>query len=325
MGRRSSSALAWIAAGLSLAAGIYFVVVLLGRSDRLYYPEHVQIVRFWITLSGVGAFGFAALGLALGRGQRLWPALQLGLAAGLGSLGAFLLADPAEWTWPVRAYRAAELEERMLDRYNLEQYAEAEALADRLLALDPDAVRAWIIKGGTRFYGGDYAAAASLFERAYALEPDAPYAIRNLGYAMVEIGQPKRAIELFQRLDPAGPGDRFALGRAHLYAGDYTQCLAALEGIPRELFRGAPAVLRAACSLALADSAPSPEARALGLERARRELRLGIEVEPPYWRGVISGDQPEKSMSFTRPLEILARLIEDPGVLKQAAPESTGG
>ena len=94
MSRRSSSTLAWIAAALSLASAVYFGVELLGRSDRLYYPDHVQIVRFWITLSGVGALGLTALGLALARGLRPWPALRVGLAAGLGSLGALLLADP---------------------------------------------------------------------------------------------------------------------------------------------------------------------------------------------------------------------------------------
>jgi DNA-binding transcriptional MerR regulator len=101
--------------------------------------------------------------------------------------------------------------------------AEAEALYQRALTLDPFLAIAYTNLGNIRFRRGDEVAAEGLYKKALSLDTAQPEAQYNLGYVMLERGQAAEAVEFFKGAiasDPQFADAYFNLAMAYEQAGD---------------------------------------------------------------------------------------------------------
>lgn len=98
--------------------------------------------------------------------------------------------------------RANELDE------NPVSLAEAAALYQRAIDVDPSLSIAYTNLGNVRFRQGDETAAVALYRRAIEIDEGQPEAHYNLGYVMLERGEPRPAVGFFERAIAADP--RFA-------------------------------------------------------------------------------------------------------------------
>jgi tetratricopeptide (TPR) repeat protein len=101
--------------------------------------------------------------------------------------------------------------------------AEAEALYQRALELDPWLAIAYTNLGNIRFRRGDEEAAEKLYRKALSLDAAQPEAQYNLGYVMLDRGRPGDAAEFFKGAiasDPQFADAYFNLAMAFEQAGD---------------------------------------------------------------------------------------------------------
>ncbi|MEO7054906.1 MAG: tetratricopeptide repeat protein [Rhizomicrobium sp.] len=68
------------------------------------------------------------------------------------------------------------------------------------LAIDPQAMEAWLLKGALSAASGQQEAALADFDRALAIKPDLPRALYNRALALIGLGRLTEAIESFDRL-----------------------------------------------------------------------------------------------------------------------------
>ena len=104
---------------------------------------------------------------------------------------------------------------------------EANAAADRALALDPDAARAHQVKGFILRAERRIPEAAHEFEIAIARDPNFAQAYDDLGAAQYRLGEPEKAIPLLEKALRLSPRDadvpfvEWHLGLAHLFQHHY--------------------------------------------------------------------------------------------------------
>jgi Flp pilus assembly protein TadD len=104
------------------------------------------------------------------------------------------------------------------------KYDESEALLTAALTADGDAPELWLTMGSTRREAGDDAKAAACYREALARRPDYTPALANLAEILADRGKPTEALELYDRVLRAEPGNpRARLNRAiiHLLTGDF--------------------------------------------------------------------------------------------------------
>jgi Flp pilus assembly protein TadD len=104
-------------------------------------------------------------------------------------------------------------------------YAEAEALAERALRLDPDLAEAWATLGLVRLYrDGDWNGAEREFRRALQLNPSYATAYHWYGTLLGARGDFQEALRMLRRaeeLDPISAPIRTSTGTVLYYARDY--------------------------------------------------------------------------------------------------------
>lgn len=87
----------------------------------------------------------------------------------------------------------------------VERPAEALAVFDALVALQPDSREGWIGKASAHFMLGDYSAAADAWERAVALPGQPPDMARHLAAAQLKAGRRSAALETLRAVLPQVP------------------------------------------------------------------------------------------------------------------------
>jgi tetratricopeptide (TPR) repeat protein len=78
-------------------------------------------------------------------------------------------------------------------------HAEAQTLAERVLAENPINGLAYLLKGKAQFYGGSYPAARDSLETALVLNPNDPSALTLLGHVAQEEGRDAVAMDFYQK------------------------------------------------------------------------------------------------------------------------------
>ena len=112
--------------------------------------------------------------------------------------------------------------------------AQATALAERALALDPNHAWAWLRRGFGRVYLGFPEEGLAAFEASLRLSPLDPFAFNmslGMGLAHFSAGRPKQAIEFASRALAERPGLTWPyrdLATYHAHAGDLQAAQAAL-------------------------------------------------------------------------------------------------
>lgn len=123
---------------------------------------------------------------------------------------------------------------------------EAAYIANDILRDDPDQQAALFILGTVNGRAERYGAALALFERVVKLNPRRHEAWSNIGMALVECGQPLRAVEAFKKaLDYEQKATYQAnLAAAYLTAGNHTEAVRwAKRSLEQEDSAGAQSVL----------------------------------------------------------------------------------
>lgn len=95
-------------------------------------------------------------------------------------------------------------------------YTSAVVHLDACLALVPDFVPAYNLRGKTFALMGENAKAEADFRRVIALRPQSPQGYKNLGFLYLVLQEPDRAAQLLRRAEAVSPGDpavRSALDR----------------------------------------------------------------------------------------------------------------
>lgn len=98
--------------------------------------------------------------------------------------------------------------------------------ANRILALEqkvaanPDNVKNWIELGNEYFDTDDYTKAINAYNKSLELSPNDPNVLTDLGIMHQRIGQPEKAIEMFEKaaaVNPSHEESRFNKGVVLLY------------------------------------------------------------------------------------------------------------
>ena len=111
-----------------------------------------------------------------------------------------------------------------------ENTAEIHRLAERVYALAPDSIHAFIWRGWLAYERGDYQAAAGYYEKGFLIDPNSTSLLRVVVLFLNSIGRPREAIALgkyLQLRDPMCESCVFNLARAYFLTGRFEE--AALE------------------------------------------------------------------------------------------------
>jgi tetratricopeptide (TPR) repeat protein len=134
----------------------------------------------------------------------------------------------------------------------LDRWAEAEALADRVLATDPDDGAALCVRGEALIRRDSPERAYADLDRALAKGPDGycyPTAQFQMANCLNHLGQVERAVGLFRGCRDRDPGNLivlFSLGESARVAGRPEEALAAFEDYLRAGGNPTPAILQMA-------------------------------------------------------------------------------
>ncbi len=188
-----------------LTAGV--VVLLHGLVDDPLYGRGGSPLLFWLP-------ALISLPPAAGRpaGQRGW--LLLGGMAAILVIGGLLLVGgglPGRWQANLGALEMARIElagwptNRWDTGENSDAFGPAAARFERALDRDPANLTAHYRLGLIAMLRRDYAAAAGHLEAAHAIDPGHRGVVKNLGYALVWLGETERAAGLLVMVPEAAP------------------------------------------------------------------------------------------------------------------------
>jgi adenylate cyclase len=112
--------------------------------------------------------------------------------------------------------------------------AEIRAIADRVVAIDPDGISALLWQGWFAFSDGDLQTAARLYEKAIEIDPNNTVLLRALVRFLADIGRPHEAVAIGRHLllrDPACAICISVLGNALRATGEPEKSAKALEAM----------------------------------------------------------------------------------------------
>ena len=114
--------------------------------------------------------------------------------------------------------------------FRADEVKQAEALADKALALDPTTTSALRLLANLRSFRHDYSAAAAHVDRALAVNPSDAENFRARGYILIAAGKPAEAVTWLEgalRIDGVNALAAMNLGVAKYFLGRYEQAVAA--------------------------------------------------------------------------------------------------
>jgi len=198
----------------------------------------------------------------------------------------------------------------MIANYNQGLYDDADRVADDILRLEPNNHRALNMRASVAFFKGNYPTAQEFFEKAVKVRPSPIYK-RNLADAYVETGAYQRAIDLYASVQDGQPDWAYSMGRARLYADQFSEALKFMEGIPNEFNHGAARVVEAAAYMGLSRTEQNTPKRAELVSKARKALTQARNQDRPYWEGILTGGKSDIHEGHTKVKELLVEIKGD--------------
>ena len=208
-----------------------------------------------------------------------WCALLLAGAAAVCSMSAWPQQGRSSPASPVATARA-EISRGQLDG--------AEKTLWTVLSSDPNQPEALTLLGIVRGRQKRYAEAEAVFQRVLQLEPSSLLAHRNLASALIAQNKPDAAIEEYKEVVKFAPQDHSAkveLARLYLGRGEFSEALSTLASIPKDRFPPDAIPAQAASLLGLGRR---EEAAALIL-RTKRSPALEADLAEVF----LDGNAPE--------------------------------
>lgn len=201
------------------------------------------------------------------------------------------------------------LEATMVANYQQADFGNAERNADMILNLDPNHKRALTVKGAIAYQSEDYQTTVKYYTQAHNADPKNAVLISNLAWVYIDVGGYSRAIELLKSIEDGKPDWRRAMGRAYLYASDYKEALKYLETVPTSYQHGEARIEEAAANMGLSMDESDRKRKVTLISRAKAKLQEGINHDPEYWKGILSGRRKDPKIPYRVPLELLRPII----------------
>jgi thioredoxin-like negative regulator of GroEL len=251
-----------------------------------------------ISAAGVAAVIPGMLHVKIGQGRLF----TIRAAGALGVFALIFAVNPPELLRPPGEATLAAMDRDFAQGL----YDDASRYADQILKVNPNDAEALNTKGGAAFYAANYPSAAEYFRRAHLSRPDDDIVTSNYANALVETGAYQLAVELFKSIDDGKADRSFTLGRAYLYAGNFSDAQKILEGVPLNYWHGAARILEAAALIAQErDNTPS---RSDFRDRANQKFREGYLSDKIYWVGIFSGQQRDVHLTYELPVRLLRSI-----------------
>jgi tetratricopeptide (TPR) repeat protein len=167
------------------------------------------------------------------------------------------------------------------------------------------------VRGAISFFRGDYLDALPRFEKAHSLFPDDDLWKRNLADTLIEIGAKadiERAVKLYESIKNKDKIVRYKLGRAYLYAENYSKSHDLLQSLPESFdedggISGKAQVLDAAALLGLAKERQS-SAQAFH-DEAKVQFLRGFKHGKCYWTDILTGSAFTRFETFIKAKELI--------------------
>jgi hypothetical protein len=258
--------------------------------------------QFWLlrVLASISAAGVAAV--IPGFLQTSFSVLTGLVIRGSGALAVFAtvyLVNPPHVVTTVSADR----EVGMIGDYKTDRLDDAERKADAILSSEPRNPKALNVKGGIEFYRRNFQKARELFEQAHRYDPEDVSYPMNLAYADIEVGAPLKAVETLRPINDGKSDWYYVMGRAELYAGEFSAAERDLQPVPDEYDHGAGRFLEAAAIVGQSSENFSRK------EEAAQKLRKAFAQGRGYWEEIVTGTRRERSQTFDLPISLLRPMF----------------
>jgi tetratricopeptide (TPR) repeat protein len=190
------------------------------------------------------------------------------------------------------------------------QWDAADVIADRIIAKDPQHIRALSVKGSVAALSGEYRTAIKYFQKAYDLESENRTIRRNLAYAMLQTGRTDTAVKLYEGLrDGTGPAE-YSVACAYLGAGRYDDAIRVINALPEASFSpqgGAPPgqtlILEAAALIGRGDYGDK--------ESAIQKVRFAVAQGREYWLPILKGVNRDPHNDYQIQIRLLRPILEE--------------
>lgn len=306
-------------------AGLAAVVVIVAGFNIDYRIAVFGVVIVLILMTVLVVFAYLvkvaegiSASLAAAALFLVWAAIALVIATASFLFTSYFFSWPRPLENVVANDETNELIASMLANFSDGHYDNADSIADRILVLKPSQYRALNMKGAVAFYRGRYDEAVTYFQRSLVGMPRnkleyKDIVTRNLGDALVEIGQYQEAKNLYvEESLPRRATDswQYRFGRVEMHLGNYESCLTYLRKVSSSYEKGKARVLEAACLAGLADSVSDATRRATTAVDAKLVWEKALAIDANYWTALIRGDVEDMHEGFTKARALLRPLLK---------------
>ena len=197
----------------------------------------------------------------------------------------------------------------MVSNFDRGQVDAADDLAGRILARDPQHLRALSVKGSVAAYSGEYRTALQYFQRAYGLDSTNRMLRRNLAYALLQSGQVEKALIHYEDLRDGSASAEYSYANALLGVRRFDDVLQVLQNLPNNQIpvgdtpAGQVSILYAAALMGRA----GPRDR----ETAAEKLLFGVAQQRDYWLPVLLHGERDPMNDYQQLIRLLDPILEE--------------
>jgi tetratricopeptide (TPR) repeat protein len=201
----------------------------------------------------------------------------------------------------------------MVANFEQSEYGAADDQADRILAQQPNHLRALSVKGSTAAFKQDYRTAIGYFQKAFDIAPTNRTVKRNLAYAFLQSGRVPEATKYYEELRDGSPASDYSVAFAYVAAGAFDKALDVLSTLPpvqsptpkvkNPTPPGQIQILQSAALLGRGH----PGDR----DKAIEKLRFGTTQAPLYWSPILREKETDPNNDYRILIKLLKPILDE--------------